>query len=190
MADANDTPNPDELGKQVKELTAKLEATQKSIEDLTKDRDEWRGKFEDSKSSRDKAKEKEREEAKKRGEYEEVVKSLEEKIQTLESQTAKMAELEQAKAKLDAMQAKMREDLIAKLPEDKREAAKDLSVEQLQFAVSLLPEEERVIVDGKKRTGGDLLGKSWWEMSSEERVEFSRAHPDKVKEKMHQSSRR
>lgn len=174
MADAIDTPNPDELGKQIKDLTAKLEATQKSIDDLAKERDNWREKFEDSKNSRDKAKEKEREEAKKRGEFETVVKDLEDKLKAAEEQSAKIATLEAAQKELEEIKTKRREELVARLPEDKREAAKAMDIPSLELAVSLLPANERVDVAGKK--SGDpkhITDKDWRDMTGAERMEWA-----------------
>ena len=176
MSDDKITPDPDELGKQIAELTKKLEDFEKVKEDLATERDEYKAKFEDSKTSRDKAKEKEREEAKKRGEFETVVKDLEDKIKALETQTAEIEALKKTKESYDALQEKIRTDLIARLPEADREKFKDFSIVQIETVLSVIPDGKNIPVDGMKRTPPVGGTKPWDEMTAQERETFASAH--------------
>jgi chromosome segregation ATPase len=188
------TPNPDELGKKIEELTAKLEAMQASTNDLTKERDQWRERFEETKTARDKAKTKEREEAEKRGEFEKLIGLANEELATVKAELDRhksdLEILKGADAKLREYEESERAKLIERLPEDKREEAKGKSLDELRFAVSLLPENGSIPnVDGKKRTAHTLAEKTWADMTPEERVEFakvndSRAVSLKIKESL------
>ena len=167
-------PTAAEAAAKLADATKALKETQDKIAALEKERDAFKAKFEDAKTTRDKAKAQEREEAEKKGEYEKVIAGLHDELATLKTTVAEVESLKQIKSDYDALQEKIRTDLIAKLPEASREKYKEFSIAQLEVVISDLPEAHRVPVDGSKRGGGNLESKPWKEMTFAEKTDAAR----------------
>ena len=169
MADAEEKPD----GTDAKSAdTQELERKIKELQDqLTAKDDDLRKAI----AKRQEAKEQARTEAEKRAEYEQAKKLYEEEIATLKAGQATATELEAIKAERDALVAERRTELLAKLPEGKRDEFKDEPLSVLSKIVNLLP-VTTPNVDGspgvKKPTGE----KKWADMTGDERLEFMRSH--------------
>ena len=167
----------EETAKQLEELAAKKAELESLIEKTKAEAEDWKKKFEEAKEGRDKAKEKARKEAEAAGEYSKALELL--KSETAEAVQRKeeemRAQLKILEDRIKADEDKQRAKLIEKLPADKRDAAKALDIAALEYAVSLIPENAPIGVNGANHQGNKAVGTlKWSEMSNEQRDEFSR----------------
>lgn len=163
-------------------LQAERDALKARLEEAERRAAEAESKKNEAIESRQKAKERERKEAEARGEYEKVLSEIraenEEKAARLAQYEAERADLLAAKEAWEKAREEQRAELIARLPEDKREEAKGRSLEELKFAVSLLPANGGSPVvhkgGGAPVNGGAPV--KWSEMSTEQKLAYAATH--------------
>jgi multidrug efflux pump subunit AcrA (membrane-fusion protein) len=176
MSDDTGAKTPEELAAELKKLTAQLEAARTEAEKAKADAEAERKRFEDAKLSRDKAKEKEREEASKRGEFEKEKKLLEEQITELRAQHDEAIKAMVSRDSFVELENRVRDTLLARLPEELREGYRDVPITYLEKFASDYPVSEH-----KPPTSGaggkpPLVGeRKWSELTDNERLELAAA---------------
>ena len=152
-------------------LAAKLKTAEEERAKAEARAKELQAEIDDAVKRRKTASEKEKEEAAKRGEFETAKKLADEEIAALKAQLADMETLKAKAAQADELIEKQRQALLARIPEDKRDAFKDDSIATLEKALMLMPEQTKVGVDASGKpniqTGGD---KNWYKMNGDERL--------------------
>jgi hypothetical protein len=134
--------------------------------------------LDDAVKRRKAASEKEKTELEKRLDYEAAKKLLEDENAALKAQTAEIETLKSKAAKADEMIEARRQELLAKLPEDKRDAFKDDTAEQITKALSLIPEENQIppTDKGKPPARGNNDGVKWDKLPRADQIKWIEEH--------------
>ena len=85
-----------------------------------------------------------------------------------EKQEAELSELRPYKDKFEAIEASTREELLLKLPEDKREEFKSESINTLRSVVSMVAEKSPETPSARGSVGNQPPPKHWTEYSGDE----------------------
>jgi len=182
MADAVDPTNdPDGSKPDADALAAELTSLKKQLAQQAAELEAERGRktkaVEDAKAEREKRKK----EAEEKGEFDKVKAELEKQITELDGKVKELAGLEDYRAKWTEHEEKRRAELIAKLPEDKRDAYKARPLDVLEDAVSLLGEFKGVDTDAARRGNKpNTETAKWRELTREQQDEWRDAHKTPV----------
>ena len=144
--DSKPTPEPDgsntDSDKSVTP-TNEIEALRKRAEQAEAEA----AKFRKAAQERDAAKKREREEAEKAGEHLKVIESLKAENESL---VAKVADYDAKTARIEEMEKQQREELLAQLPDDVKDDAKDLDINAIKIMLKALPKVTPVNTDKGK----------------------------------------
>lgn len=131
---------------------------------------------------RDTERQRAKEEAEKAAEYGKVIDLLKEEISDLKTRynDDEISKYKTAAEKYEQYVTKTREDLLSRLPEDKREKWSTLDIDMLQDVVDSISDKKKNIplVDGSKhKTNPDGTSKKWADLSQDERNTISDSDP-------------
>lgn len=131
---------------------------------------------------RDTERQRAKEEAEKAAEYGKVIDFLKEEISDLKTRynDDEISKYKTAAEKYEQYVTKTREDLLSRLPEDKREKWSTLDIDMLQDVVDSISDKKKNIplVDGSKhKTNPDGTSKKWADLSQDERNTISDSDP-------------
>ena len=145
---------------------------QKKIDELNANNARLDAELKKAIENRQKAKDEARRVAEEKGEYEKAKQIIEEQLAELKTKynDSEIEELRAAKAERDALVEERRKELLARIPEGKRDEFKDVPLNVLSKVVSLLPGAPPV--DGGGTHSKPLNEKKWSEMSAEEQNKF------------------
>lgn len=131
---------------------------------------------------RDTERQRAKEEAEKAAEYGKVIDFLKEEISDLKTRynDDEISKYKTAAEKYEQYVTKTREDLLSRLPEDKREKWSTLDIDMLQDVVDSISDKKKNIplVDGSKhKINPDGTSKKWADLSQDERNTISDSDP-------------
>lgn len=113
--------------------------------------------------------------------FEELATQREKEVNDLKAQ---LAEKDAYKARLDAIEAERKQELLAKIPAEKREAFKDFSNDQLKVVVDNLPAGQQPpgTSQGSERQQGGSADKDAKDYTEDELLALKRTNPAKYNE--------
>jgi uncharacterized coiled-coil DUF342 family protein len=131
---------------------------------------------------RDTERQRAKEEAEKAAEYGKVIDLLKEEISDFKTRynDDEISKYKTAAEKYEQYVTKTREDLLSRLPEDKREKWSTLDIDMLQDVVDSISDKKKNIplVDGSKhKINPDGTSKKWADLSQDERNTISDSDP-------------